>query len=308
MSTLPTFLQGILDQLRQKRGFDCATYLQKKTDLILEYFCRCGLDSVVLGLSGGVDSAVALGVMRYAQKQKSSPIKKILPLLLPIHGRGATGQERARRRGEAVAKALGVEAWSCDLSAVQQGYVRSFPETSSAWAEGQLLSIVRTPALYYAAAMLQEKGFRSLVVGTTNRDEGAYLGFFGKASDAMVDLQPISDLHKSEVWALAKHLGVPKEVIEAPPSGDVFDGRNDVEMMGAPYDFVELFLMARAQGISLSASHCSKEEEQLFLQYQEALEEQHKKNAHKYWVGSPAVHLDVLPRGVPGGWKCTFHP
>ena len=53
--------------------------------------------------------------------------------------------------------------------------------------------------------------------GTTNRDEGAYLGFFGKASDGMVDLQPISDLHKSEVRALATRLGVPAEIVEAAP-------------------------------------------------------------------------------------------
>ena len=308
MPTLPPFLHEILLKLRQDRGFDCDTYIQKKSARIQEYFRRCGLDAAVLGLSGGVDSAVALGVMCHAQQQENSPIKKILPLLMPIYGRGATEQERARRRGERVAAALGADAWLCDLSAVQHNYIHAFPELSSAWAEGQLLSIVRTPALYYGAAMLQEKGFRSLVVGTTNRDEGAYLGFFGKASDAMVDLQPISDLHKSEVWALARHFGIPQEVIDAPPSGDVFDGRNDVEMIGAPYDFIELFLMARAQGISLTPSKCTKEEKELFVRYQEAVHTQHKKNAHKYWVGSPAIHLDVLPRGVPGGWTCPFHP
>ena len=308
MRTLPHFLHERLLELRQKRGFDCGTYIQKKSALIQDYFRRCGLNSAVLGLSGGVDSAVALGVMCYAQQQKDSPIQKILPLLMPIHGRGSTEQERARRRGKEVAVALGVETWLCDLSDVQQSYIHAFPEISSAWAEGQLLSIVRTPALYYGAAMLQEKGYRSLVVGTTNRDEGAYLGFFGKASDAMVDLQPISDLHKSEVWTLARYLDIPQEVIDAPPSGDVFDGRNDMEMIGAPYDFVELFLMARAQGISITPSKCTEEEKELFVRYQNAVQEQHNKNAHKYWVGSPAVHLDVLPRGVPGGWTCSYHP
>jgi hypothetical protein len=130
-----------------------------------------------------------------------------------------------------------------------------------------------------------------VVVGTTNRDEGAYLGFFGKASDAMVDLQPISDLHKSEVRALARHLGVPDDLVDAVPSGDVHDGRVDEEMIGATYDDVELALRMR--------------ELELPARGPAAIERKHVENAHKYRVGDPAVHLDVMPRGVPGGWSDT---
>ncbi len=165
-----------------------------------------------------------------------------------------------------------------------------------AWSEGQCLSVVRTPALYGAAALLQAHGLRAVVVGTTNRDEGAYLGFFGKASDAMVDLQPISDLHKSEVRALALRLGVPAEVVDATPSGDVFDGRSDEAMIGAPYDVVEAVLRLRELGRDPTlAGH----------EATAAVDRLHAVNAHKYRVGSPAVHLDVMPRGVPGGWDNT---
>src|SRR5213075_1289727 len=132
------------------------------------------------------------------------------------------------------------------------------------------------------------------VVGTTNRDEGAYLGFFGKASDGMVDLQPISDLHKSEVRALARHLGVPDDVVDAVASGDVHDGRNDEQMIGASYDEVEAFLRLRELG--LDPALCG-------ARALAAIERQHATNRHKYAVGSPAVHLDVMPRGVPGGWS-----
>ena len=147
---------------------------------------------------------------------------------------------------------------------------------------------MRTPALYGAAALLQSHGLRSVVVGTTNRDEGAYLGFFGKASDGMVDLQPISDLHKSEVRALARHLGVPEEVVLAVPSGDVHDGRVDEEMIGASYDEVELALRMRELALAPTSPP--------------AIERKHAENRHKYVAGDPAVHLDVMPRGVPGGW------
>src|SRR4029079_19460688 len=128
------------------------------------------------------------------------------------------------------------------------------------------------------------------VVGTTNRDEGAYLGFFGKASDAMVDLQPISDLHKSEVRALARLLAVPAAVIDAEPSGDVWDGRTDAQMIGATYDDVELVL--RLRELEMDPAAVAE-----LRGASAAVDRLHRTNAHKYAVGSPAVHLDVLPRG-----------
>jgi NAD+ synthase (glutamine-hydrolysing) len=154
--------------------------------------------------------------------------------------------------------------------------------------------------LYYSAAILQAQGQPSLVVGTTNRDEGAYIGFFGKASDAMVDLQPISDLHKSEVYALAEKLGVPKSVQEAIPSGDLYSGQLDEELIGAPYWFLELYLRLLEEGMSLSLNPV---EQCLFERYQANIERLHRQNLHKYKVGSPAIHLDVLPRRILGGWQ-----
>ncbi|MFT5680227.1 MAG: NAD+ synthetase [Myxococcota bacterium] len=294
-------LSELLAQLRADRGFDVAHALAGKIDRINTYFSDCGLDAAVIGVSGGIDSAVALALLCAARDAPGSPLRRVVGVLAPIGGRGATGQAQALHRGEAAIEAAGAEAWRCDLTAAQAGYVAAFAEhaESTAWAEGQLLSVVRTPAFYYAAALLQAAGHRSLVVGTTNRDEGAWLGFFGKASDGMVDLQPISDLHKSEVIALAQHLGVPAEIIDATPRGDVYDGRVDEEMIGAPYWFVELFLLLRCQGGEPALNTTDRG---LYDRYAAALCELHRHNAHKYRVGSPAIHLDVYPRSVPGGW------
>ena len=78
-------------------------------------------------------------------------------------------------------------------------------------------------ALYSITAMLTTYNMRSVIVGTTNRDEGLYLGYIGKASDGMVDLQPISDLHKSQVRLVAKYLDVPQSILDVTPTGDMFD-------------------------------------------------------------------------------------
>ena len=64
----------------------------------------------------------------------------------------------------------------------------------------------------------------------------------------MVDLQSIGDFHKSEVYAIAKYLSLPEEIINEPPKGDVWDGRTDEQMIGATYDQIELFTLLKDYG------------------------------------------------------------
>ena len=283
----------MLSQLRSSRGFDAAEVAGAKIGRLARWFARAQLDTAVIGVSGGVDSALVLGLACAAG------LRRVVALAMPIGGRGATRQEEAAARARVVAHALGAELWEAPLGDALAATIASLSRASGlafdAWAEGQCLSVVRTPALYGAVALLRAHGHRAVVVGTTNRDEGAYLGFFGKASDGMVDVQPISDLHKSEVRALARHLGVPADIVDAVPSGDVHDGRSDEQMIGASYDDIELVLRLKELGrdprgaVDMAASY-------------DAIERQHAVNRHKYAAGHPAVHLDVFPRGVPGGW------
>jgi NAD+ synthetase len=229
---------------------------------------------------------------------------------MPIHTRGASNQDTATARGRELLAKFGYEAGETDLTAAFHAIEKSVDKGSRInggdWAVGQLASYLRTPGLYYASSLLAQEGMPSLVLGTTNRDEGTYLGFFGKASDAAVDLQLISDLHKSEVYAAAERLGVPKGILAAAPTGDMYDSRLDEEVFGAPYDFVELFLGMKclddAARNELAAGWRDDEREQ-FARLSANLEKLHKYNAHKYIVGSPAVHLDIYPSAVPGGWQ-----
>lgn len=287
----------LLDRLRTLRGFEVSEVGAAKLGRLERWFRAEQLDAAVVGVSGGVDSALVLALLR--ELEKVGVLRKVVALLLPIESRGATEQTEAARRGRIVAEALDAEVWEAPLAPAHDATVAALAKASGlsfdAWAEGQALAVARTPALYGAAALLQAHGFRSIVVGTTNRDEGAYLGFFGKASDGMVDLQPIADLHKSEVRALARHLGVPDAIVDATPRGDVYDGRTDEEMIGATYDEVELFLRLRELGLPLDT------EGALRARAAEAIERHHQKNAHKYSVGSASAFLDVMPRGVPGG-------
>jgi len=297
-------------RLRAGRGFDGPEVLAAKLGRLRRWFAAADLDAAVVGVSGGVDSATVLALLGALAAEPATPLRRVVALVAPIAGPGATNQEEAARRGEAVAAALGIEVWPAPLGDAHAATRTALEQAAGGlrfddWAAGQLLSVVRTPALYGAVALLRAHGHRAVVVGTTNRDEGAYLGFFGKASDGMVDLQPISDLHKWEVRELAGLLGVPGEVIAAEPRGDVWDGRTDAEMIGAPYDDVELVLrlreLDRDPGL-VAATLTDASEAEGLRAAAAAVDAHHRVNAHKYRVGSPAVHLDVLPRGIPDGW------
>jgi NAD+ synthetase len=297
---------SVLESLRSTRGFRADAAAAAKVGRLVTWFADQQLDAAVVGLSGGIDSAVTLALLQRAAAVPGSPLRRVVALLVPIDAPGATNQAAATERAARVADALAAEAWEAPFADVQHAATLALEKgsglTFDGWSAGQLLSVLRTPALYGAVSLLQANGHRPVVVGTTNRDEGAYLGFFGKASDAMVDLQPISDLHKSEVRALATMLDVPAEVLDAEPSGDVWDGRTDAEMIGAPYDGVELVLRLRELELDPSEVADGLSDGDALRAADRAVERLHRTNAHKYVVGSPAVHLDVLPRGVPGGW------
>jgi NAD+ synthase (glutamine-hydrolysing) len=280
--------------------FNPNLFLKAKVELMEDYFSQFGIEGVSFGMSGGVDSAVVAGILRHCPS-----LKRIVAVAAPISSKGATNQDVAARRAARQAKAFQMEVWNLDLTPAQfcyEGIMRC--STSNAegekrvWADGQILSIARTPLFYGVAAHLQAEGIRTLVAGTTNRSEGSYIGFYGKGSDGMNDVQPISDLWKSQVYAMAEYLGVIDEIINEKPRGDVWDSRCDEEMIGASYTQIELYLEALCQ--YASSRWLIKD-----MPGAEAIERLHKTNLHKYLVGSPAVHFDILPRHVPGGWSTT---
>lgn len=311
---LSNCLKDQLESIRQKRDFDPAKYIEQKADLLNRYMTKCHLKACVVAISGGIDSAIVLGIIKKASMLDNSPIERIVPLLLPvIESTGVTNQLSATDKGRKLCEELAIEPYVIDLTSVNNE-IRSLLEPELGiqgedWAIGQLAPYSRTPILYYATSLLNQSGLGAVVCGTTNKDEGAYLGYVGKASDGMVDLQLISDIHKSEVYKVAKGLKIPSIIIDAIPTGDMYDGRTDEMVFGAPYDFVEIYLNflnmtnEEKENFLNNLDEISKEQ---FEFYAENLENLHRYNLHKYISKSPAVHLDLYDSSVAGGWDSYY--
>jgi len=233
-------LQTKLQEYRAKRNFNAEAWIDEKVSKFNAYMAANGLSGATVSVSGGVDSAVTLGLIKRALDAPNSPLKRVLGVAQPIHS-SAWALERATE----VAKTLGTELviidqtkFHSELSGVVDAAVGI---KGGPYAQGQLRSYMRTPVGYYVAQLLSQSGTPAVVMGTGNRDEDGYLAYFCKAGDGVVDVQLIADLHKSEVFKVGAVLGVPQSILVAPPSADLWDGQTDEDELGFTYDFIELF-------------------------------------------------------------------
>jgi NAD+ synthetase len=300
-------LINILNSYRKKRNFNPIQYLTVKKHLIHQYFLTWDLGGIVFGLSGGIDSAVVLAMFEYfARTSPLAVVQSIVPATMHYLqiNEGVSNQSegflRAQGYANSFTKSPFVKPQFYDLSQTFLAMLAEYEDdkfgNADAWARGQLATNLRTPAFYHLATIMSQKSGRTHVVsGTTNLDEAAYIGYFAKVGDNMVDIQPISDLHKSEVYTLADYLNVPKNIIRAKPSGDVFDGRNDLEMIGTNYDFVELhYYMANSPVYPELLGQLCDDALHQYGQLEARLDKLHKLNSHKYQRPNSVTSFDVM--------------
>lgn len=220
-------------------AFDPATTTSILARFIEEYVGATGATGVVLGLSGGVDSTVVAALAARAVGPEN-----VLGLLLPHETSDPTDAAHATLAAEA----LGIATETIDITPV----VRAV-ETACVHRPGGLAAANIRPRARMVVLYAHANSTNRLVLGTGNKSE-LMVGYFTKFGDGAADLYPIGDVYKTDVWSLARHLGVPREVVEKAPTAGLWAGQRDEDELGIRYADLDRLLAAFEAGLDAPAA------------------------------------------------------
>lgn len=199
------------------------------TGFIRDSITKAGMSRAVVGLSGGIDSAVSAYL-----SARALGAENVLAVRMPYKTSSADSLHDA----EAVIEDLGLAHITLPITDMADPLIRRFPKMSRL-RQGNIMARLRMIALYD-----QSVAWGGLVMGTSNKTE-FLLGYSTIYGDSGVALHPIADLYKVQVRQLARHLGVPDSIIDKAPSADLWVGQTDEDELGFRYDDADqvLFLL-----------------------------------------------------------------
>jgi NAD+ synthetase len=180
---------------------------------------RRRITKAVLGLSGGIDSAV----VAYLCARALGP-ENVHAIRMPYRTSSADSLGDAKR----IVDALGINVETIEITDAVEGYLRAAGEPDPR-RRGNVMARMRMLVLFDQSARLG-----ALPIGTGNKTE-RLMGYFTWHADDTPPVNPIGDLYKTQVWALARHLGVPVQVIDKPPSADLEANQTDESDLGVTY-------------------------------------------------------------------------
>ncbi|MDH4261841.1 MAG: NAD+ synthase [Spirochaetia bacterium] len=198
---------------------------------------KTGVKKIVLGLSGGIDSALTLYIANRALGSQN-----ITALYMPYKLSSSISREHA----QLAAKACGVSLIEKDLTPMADAYFADMSSSESnilklnekiiQLRKGNVLARLRMTVLYDQSVL-----FQSLVAGTSNKSE-ILLGYSTLWGDMASAVNPIGDLYKFQVREMSRHLEIPSEIIDKPPSADLWEGQTDEGELNLSYDLIDRIL------------------------------------------------------------------
>jgi NAD+ synthase len=247
---------------------------------LMNYALNAGMSGYVIGVSGGIDSATVSTLCALTGL-------KTIVVTMPIH-QAKDQQDRGFAHCDWLRnKYPKVECIHAPLTKTYDEFVYNAPSVvmASDLALANSKARLRMTTLY---AIAQATG--TLVAGTGNKVEDFGLGFYTKWGDGAVDVSPIGELTKSEVWALGRELGVNQEIIDATPTDGLHDdGRTDEMQIGATYHELEwAMLMYDSKEFKQHGYDMLNDEEKKIMKIYQTF---HEKNQHKNKLPPVCPHL-----------------
>jgi len=187
---------------------------------------RAGFQKAVLGLSGGVDSALSCFLAAEALGGEN-----VLALLLPYRTSSPDSAEHARQ----VIEITGVSSKTVDITPMVEPYLEQDPQMSNV-RRGNVMARMRMIVIYDHSVV-----WNGLAIGTSNRTE-LMLGYGTIFGDMACAVNPIGDLYKTQVRQMARAMGVPEVIVQKPPSADLWVGQTDEDELGFTYAEVDKLL------------------------------------------------------------------
>lgn len=199
-----------------------------------------GMTKAIIGLSGGVDSAVTT----YLAARAFGP-ENVHVFLMPYKISSQASLDHARL----IVEDLGLPSRVIEITQMVDGYLAGFEDDADGTRTGNVCARCRATILFDQAAKL-----RGLPLGTGNKTERLF-GYYTWHADDSPPINPLGDLYKTQVWALAKEIGVPSVVISKPPTADLVEGQTDEKDFGISYAKADQILSRHLAGLSRQRIH-----------------------------------------------------